>query len=157
MATKKIQSSTQKFTEIKSIIDDIVIFQNGNACLIIEIRAVNFALMSKEEQDAKTYSYAALLNSISFPIQIYIRSKKIDISSYLKLLDGEISKTQNKLLADNMVLYRKFVEELVKVNTVLDKQFYLIISYSPLEKNPLSSGKGQNKNKVVDQIKASLH
>src|ERR1035437_3399966 len=81
--------STQKFIDITDIADDIVILGGGNACLVIEVSATNFALLSPDEQDAKIYAYASLLNSLSFPIQIVIRSKKIDISNYLKLLDTE--------------------------------------------------------------------
>lgn len=127
-------ATTQKFTEIEDIIDDVVILSSFNACLIIEVTATNFALLSKDEQDAKILSYASLLNSLSFPIQIFIRSKKIDISSYLKLLAEEAQKTQNKMLGRHIKLYRDFVEALVKVNTVLDKKFYIIISYSVFEK-----------------------
>ncbi len=157
---KKIQATTQKFTEIKAIVDDIVLFQNDTACLIIEVRATNFALMSKQEQDIKIYSYASLLNSLSFSLQIYIHNKKIDISSYLGLLDVEIKKTQNKLLQANMMMYRQFVEQLVKVNSVLDKQFYVVISYNPLERGAVNTAttlKGQGKQNVIDQAKASLH
>jgi len=159
MAAKKINSSTQRFTDIKAITQDIVLFQNGNACLIIEVRAVNFALMAKDEQDAKIYSYAALLNSLSYSIQIYIRSKKINISSYLNLLSLEINKTNNQLLANHILLYRNFVEQLVKVNTVLDKQFYIIIPYNPLERGvggnvPVAKNKAQSS---VEQARNILH
>ena len=75
-AQKKI-NSTQKFIEIEDIVDDIIILRGGGACLIIEVKATNFGLLSAEEQDVKIYSYAALLNSLSFPVQIVIRSKKL--------------------------------------------------------------------------------
>src|ERR1035437_2545217 len=126
--------STQGFIGIKDIVDDIVIQEGGCACLVIEVSATNFALLSPEEQDGKIYAYASLLNSLSFPIQIVIRSKKLDITNYLKLLDVEKDKTQNTALAKQIGLYRDFVKELVKVNTVLDKKFYVIIPYSSLEK-----------------------
>lgn len=129
-----IKASTQQFTEIKTIADNIVLFANGNACTVIEVRASNFALLSKEEQDIKIYSYASLLNSLSFSIQILIRNKKLDISNYLASLTEEAAKTTNQRLAMQIGLYRDFVAELIKVNTVLDKKFYIIIPYSPLEK-----------------------
>lgn len=131
--------STQKFTEIIDIIDDIVILPASNACLVIEVTPSNFALLSKEEQDAKVYAYAALLNSLSFPIQIIVQNKRVDISSYLSLLDEEINRTQNPLLASHIQLYRAFIQDLVKVNSVLDKNFYVVIPYSYLEKGAVSA------------------
>ncbi|MDP2637975.1 MAG: hypothetical protein Q8P26_02860 [Candidatus Levybacteria bacterium] len=130
---QKTKASTQKFIEIRDIIDNVVLLANGYACLVIEIQATNFSLLSKEEQDMKILSYSSLLNSLSFPIQIFIQSKKVDISSYLKLLDEEIVKSQNQLLKNQIKLYKDFVQELVKVNTVLDKKFYIAIPYSSLE------------------------
>jgi len=133
-AALKKQASTQKFIEIVDIIDDIVILSGGYACLAIEVKATNFELLSADEQDAKIGSYANLLNSLSFSIQILIRSKRVDVSSYLKLLEEQKNETKNTNLATQIGLYKDFVEELVKVNVILDKKFYIIIPYSSLEK-----------------------
>jgi len=65
--------STQKFTEIEDIAEDIIIYKGGFASLVVEVQASNFALLSENERDAKLSSYAGLLNSLSFPIQIIIR------------------------------------------------------------------------------------
>ena len=150
-SAQKKKSTTQKFTEIENIDEDIVILSGKNACLIIEVNATNFALLSKEEQDSKIFSYASLLNSLSFPVQIFIRSKKLDISSYLKLLETQGAQTQNQLLSAQISLYRDFVKELVKVNTVLDKKFYIVIPYSYLEKGVITSA-----DSFLNQAKTSL-
>lgn len=141
-ATNKNAPSTQKFIEIVDIVEDIVVLSGGSACLVIEVKATNFALLSAEEQDAKIYSYASLLNSLSFSIQILIRSKKINISSYLKLLEEHKARATNQLLATQIGLYKDFVQELVKVNTILDKKFYIVVPYSSLEKG-LTGAKDQ--------------
>jgi len=127
------KSSTQQFTEIDDIVEDIVLLRNGSACTIIEITASNFALLSKRDQDTKIFSYAAFLNSLTFPVQILIRNKRVDVTSYLKLLEEQENKTTNSLLARQIQLYREFIHEMVKINVVLNKSFYVIISYSPLE------------------------
>ncbi len=132
-SAQKIKATTQKFTEILDIVDNIVLLASGNACSVIEVQATNFALLSQEEQNIKVLSYSSLLNSLSFSIQVFIRSKKIDISSYLRLLDLEIEKSQSQLLKNQIKIYRDFVQELVSVNVVLDKKFYIVIPYSGLE------------------------
>lgn len=132
-AAPKIHATTQKFIEIVDISDKIVLLHGGNACLVIEITANNFTLLSQREQDAKIYAYASLLNSLTFPIQLLIRNKLVDISSYVKTLEEEERRTENQLLAKHIGLYRDFVHQMVKVNAVLNKQFYIVISYSPLE------------------------
>jgi len=107
--------------------------------------------LSPEEQNVRVLSYSSLLNSLSFPIQVFIRSKKIDISSYIRLLDDESKKSQNELLKNHIKLYAAFVQELVKVNAVLDKKFYIAIPYSGLE-----GGIGMNQNDFYLSAKAKL-
>jgi hypothetical protein len=133
MAAQKIHASTQKFTEIVDFVGSTVILSGGNACMIVEITASNFSLLSRREQDLRIYSYAGLLNSLTFPIQILIRNKRMDISSYLKELEGVIANTKNENLANYIQYYRSFVQEMVTVNVVLNKAFYIIIPYSSLE------------------------
>ena len=157
-----IHASTQKFTEIIDIVDNIVIFSNGNASLIIEITASNFALLSKKEQDARIYSYAALLNSLTFPIQILIRNKRMDITSYIKELDEVETTTKNELLANHIRMYREFVREMIRVNVVLNKQFYVVIPFTALEAGlsgvKQSFGKNEaEKNAFIDAAKKALY
>ena len=130
---QKIHASTQKFTEVADIINNIVVFANGNASLMIEVTASNFALLSKKEQDAKIYAYASLLNSLTFPIQILVRNRRMDITSYLKTLEEQEVQTKNPLLAQHIKLYRNFVHEMIRVNVVLNKSFYVVLAYNSLE------------------------
>lgn len=160
-SAQRKRATTQKFIEIESIEDDTIITSGGNACLVIEVTATNFSLLSKEEQDAKIFSYASLLNSLSFPIQIYIRSRRLDISSYLKLLDQQAQQNPNQMLSSQIKLYRDFVKELVKVNSVLDKKFYIVISYSYLEKGVSAAKTGvkrdySSKDEFINEAKTIL-
>lgn len=150
-SAQKAHATTQKFTEIVDIVDDIVLLSGNSACLIIEVTASNFALLSKREQDAKIYSYAALLNSLAYPIQIVIRNKRVDISSYLKMLEEQQKQTQNPLLASHIKLYRDFVQQMVRVNVVLNKMFYIVISFSALEAGISGVAKGAKKGEESKQ------
>jgi hypothetical protein len=146
MAAQKIHATTQKFTEIVDFADDIVILEGGNACMIIEITASNFALLSKQEQDSRIYSYAGMLNSLSFPVQILIRNRRMDISSYIHELEEIISSTKNEQLAAYIEYYSAFVKEMVTVNVVLNKSFYIIIPFSSLEMGITGATQTQQKN-----------
>ena len=160
MAKNLRTNSTQRFIEVTDVIEDVVILSGGNACVIIEVLATNFELLSAEEQDAKIFAYSNLLNSLSFYIQILIRSKKIDISSYVNSLEFEANKTRNSLLAKNIRLYKDFVANLVKVNTILEKKFYIIIPYSSLEKGAVGVAQTTGKSQTdifFEEAKASLY
>jgi len=156
----RIKATTQRFTEIHDIYENIVILTNGNACQIIEVTATNFALQSEEEQKTKIASYASLLNSLSFSIQIFITNKKLDISTYIKSLEDQVNKATDPKIAQQISLYKNFVADLVKVNTVLDKRFYIVIPYSPLEKGPAGAKAGalgiEADPQIINQAKISL-
>jgi hypothetical protein len=134
MAKKdKIHSTTQDFTEIVDIIDDVVLFKGKNACSVLEVSSVNFFLLSADEQNARIYGYMSLINSLSFAIQILIVSKRVDMGTYLKVLDQKIEVSQNNKLKEHLAMYRQFIDELVKNEGLLDKKIYVIVPYSYLE------------------------
>lgn len=126
-------SSTQSFLPVEDIRDDIVIMKDGSMAIILQTSAVNFDLLSETEQLAIIGSFAALLNSLSFSIQIVIRSKRLDISNYIHLLKDAETLQKNPLLQTMMQHYRQFVTNIIRNNEVLDKQFFVVISVSYLE------------------------
>lgn len=128
-----IRSTTQAFTEIEDVNHDIVLFVDGSCALVVTTTAVNFGLLSEKEQEAIIYAYAGLLNSLSFPVQILVRSQHKDISSYLKLLEEQERRQKNPKLVKSISDYRAFVAATVKEKEVLDKKFYIVIPFSSLE------------------------
>ncbi len=129
--SKKIHSTTQDHLDITDIKDDVVILKTGGAVVILQTNAINFDLLSMQEQDAAIAAYSSLLNSLSFPIQVVVRSKRMDISEYLeKVREAEIKQTNNKI-KDQIKAYRAFIqEELITKEQVLDKNFYVIVPYN---------------------------
>jgi len=156
--TSPVKASTQSFIEIEEIKDDIVLMKNFSASVVIEVGAVNFWLLSTEEQTSIIYSYAGLLNSLSFPVQILILSKKMDVSLYLDYLDGKINLQTNDLLKSRIASYKEFIKNVVKKNTVLEKRFFFVVPFSPLELGVSGASPGSlNKEYVISRAKTSLY
>lgn len=128
-----IRATTQEFLDIEDVTDDLVIQIDGSVSLIIETSAVNFGLLSEEEQDAIIYAYAAFLNSLSFPIQVCIMSRHMDVSAYLDLIAKEEEKQPSAKMRAQIRKYYQFILSIVKNNKVLEKKFYLVIPFSALE------------------------
>lgn len=133
MNVQPIAASTQEHLPVADIYQDLVLLKDGGAALVLSSTSLNFSLLSEREQQAVLHSYAALLNSLSFPAQILIRSDKKEIDEYLSFLGGEEQKVTNPLLKRLMDNYRSFVSQTVKKRGVLEKQFYIVIPFSPLE------------------------
>lgn len=128
-----IVSTTQKEIPIADIVGDIVIYKDGGAALVLESTSLNFGLLSEKEQAAVIAAYAALINSLSFAIQIVVTTQRKDISVYLNFLDEEAKKIKTPLLAKLMASYKGFILDSVKKRVILGKRFFVVIPLSPLE------------------------
>jgi hypothetical protein len=156
--TSPIKASTQQFIEIEDIRDDILLLKDFAAAVVVEVGAVNFWLLSQEEQVSMIYSYSSLLNSLSFPVQILILSRKMDISSYIDYLNGRINLQKNQLLKGRLEGYQDFIKNIVKKNTVLEKRFFFVVPFTPLELGISGANTGSlNKEYVVSRAKISLY
>lgn len=127
-----VKATTQQHLDIYDIDQDLVILKNGGARLVLRTTAVNFDLLSEVEQDAMITAYGELLNSLSFPIQIIIRSKRMDISRYLDKLRALEKEQPNRQLKEQINSYRQYVEQLISKNEVLDKRFYVSVPYQEM-------------------------
>ncbi len=139
MSQKVIKSTTQKFTDIYDISNNMVMSYDGNVSMILSVGAMNFGLLAEEEQDAVIYGYAGLLNSLNYPIQIIIQSKTKDVTSYLNLLKQQEQKASSAQKQVLISQYRQFVSELIKERNVLDKKFFVVVTANPLELGLLSA------------------
>ncbi len=156
--TSPVKASTQSFIEIEEIKDDILLLKDFSAAIVIEVGAVNFWLLSVEEQSSMIYAYSGLLNSLSFPVQVLILSKKMDISSYLEYLDGKITKQKEDLMRTRLSSYKEFIKTVVKRNSVLEKRFFFAVPFSPLELGITGANTGGlNKEYVIARAKTSLY
>lgn len=154
-------NSTQNNLQIAEIRDGIVIMNDGSYRSVIMAKSINFDLMSPAEREGVEYSYQAFLNSLYFPIQIFVRSQKVDLRPYIERLDKIRSEHDNMLLAVLMDDYIDYIDRLAAQTNIMDKHFYVVIPYFPVveKQQALTSSKnlfdgvlklfGDNKTHVV--------
>ena len=115
-----------KFAEIH---ESTVILKDGNLRQILLCSSINFALKSEQEQNALIYQYQNFLNSLDFPIQILMQSKKLDLSQYLNKLQERTNKQTNELLRIQTNDYIDFIKRLINLANIMDKRFYVVIPF----------------------------
>jgi hypothetical protein len=130
---KPLMATSQEHLPIADITNDVVIYKDGGAALVMESTSLNFGLLSEKEQSAVIAAYAAMINSLTFSVQIVVLTQRKDISTYINFLDGEAKKITHPLLAKLMQDYRNFITESVKKKNVLGKRFFVVLYLSPLE------------------------
>lgn len=128
-ATKSNPNSTQNMLEIAEVRDGIVIMKDGSFRSVVAVRSINFDLMSPEEREAVEFSYQGFLNSLYFPIQIFLRSRKVDMTPYIQKLDKIRSEHDNMLLALLMEDYITYIDNLSLQTNIMDKNFYVVVPF----------------------------
>lgn len=124
-------NSTQNSLLIAEIRDGIVIMNDGSFRSVIMVKSINFDLMSPQEQEAVEYAYQGFLNSLYFPLQIFIRSQKVDLEPYITKLDKIRTEHDNMLLAMLMEDYINYIDQLSQQTNIMDKKFYVVVPYFP--------------------------
>lgn len=125
-------NSTQNALQIAEIRDGIVIMNDGSFRSVVMVKSINFDLMSPQEQEAVEFSYQGFLNSLYFPIQIFIRSQKVDLQPYIEKLDKIRTEHDNMLLALLMEDYITYIDNLSQQTNIMDKRFYIVIPFFPV-------------------------
>jgi hypothetical protein len=131
LAANKPRASTQQYLDIAEIRDDTAVLKDGSLRAVLLVSSINFALKSEDEQNAIITGYISFLNSLDFPIQIVIQSRRLNIDNYLATLQAREKEQTNELLRTQTAEYRAFISQLISLGEIMGKRFYLTVPYSP--------------------------
>ncbi len=128
----KIKASTQEHLDIAEIRDDVVVMKDGTIRAVIMVSSINFALKSEDGQNAVIEAYVRFLNNLSFPLQIVIQSRELNIDNYLEYLKVKEKEQINQLLKIQTADYIEYIQELTSLGKIMNKKFFVVVPYSAL-------------------------
>lgn len=126
----KNKNSSQNTLLISEVRDNMVIMVDGSYRAVIKCEPINFDLMSDQERSGVELLYQNFLNSLSYPVQILVRSKRVDIGPYLEKLYDIRQQQDNMLLNVLMDDYMQFVDMLAQQYSIMEKTFYVVVPYN---------------------------
>jgi hypothetical protein len=126
-------SSTQKYVDVDELHDGVMVLKSGALRAVLLVSSVNFDLKSSQEQEAIIAQYQAFLNSLDFPVQIVIQSRRFNIAPYIDQLNDEENVQENELLRFQIGEYKNFIRKLSEMSNIMSKFFYIVIPFSPVE------------------------
>lgn len=130
LAGNQTPNSTQKFLDIAEIRDDMVILNDGTVRGVLLVSSINFDLKSEDEQKGIVGGYVSFLNTLDYPLQVVIQSRPLNIDDYFERLKKVEREQTNELLRMQTADYRGFVQELLTLEKIMSKKFYVIVPYS---------------------------
>lgn len=134
--------ATQDFVPIDKIRDGIITLKNGELRAVLMTSSINLGLKSEDEQSAVILQFQNLLNSIEFPIQIFIQSRRLNIKPYLALLTERSAEVKEDLLKIQIHEYIQFIERFTSETNIMTKHFFVVIPYYPASVNATASDVG---------------
>lgn len=123
--------STQSYLNIAEVKDDVLVLKNGGLRAVLQTNSINFNLKSEEEQNAIIYGYQSFLNTLEFPVQILVQSRKLDVDKYIENTRVKANEHKNELLKNQTLEYCDYVQRLIEYADIMEKRFYVIVPYDP--------------------------
>jgi hypothetical protein len=131
-SSNKQKSSTLGFVEISEIRDSVLILREGQMRAVLAVSSANFALKSIQEQEIIIGTFQGVLNSIEYPIQILVQSRRLDLTSYIEKLKQLEDNQTNDLLRIKMQEYIEYIKQMLQEVNIMNKDFYVIVGYEPV-------------------------
>ena len=87
-----------KFMEFDKVEDNMIVQKNGNRYLmVIECQGVNYDLMSSMEQTAVEEGFLQFLNSLRYPIQIYVQTRTVNLENSIENYKRRVDEVESTL------------------------------------------------------------
>lgn len=141
MAKKPTQPqapSTQQHVNVVQVKQGVIVTRTGSLRQVLKVEPVNFALKSDQDKEVMIGQYQNFINSLTYPIQIVIHSRRLDVTPYLHRLSERVAQEPNELLQLHAYEYIDFVSELTSMTNIMDKKFFVVVGYEP----PPTASKG---------------
>ncbi len=114
---------------------------------MLMVSSINIALKSRDEQEAVMHQFQSFLNSLDFPCQIVVQSRKTNITGYIEKIKKLEEEQTNELLKQQTTGYREFLEDFVSKESIYTKNFFVVVPYAPP-----TVGKSKKKTKGVETV-----
>ena len=133
MAEEKQQKTkaAQDFVPVKEVRGGSIVLKDGTLIGVMLASSVNFALKSRDEQEAILVQFQNFLNSLDFSVQFFIQSRRLDIRPYIALLEERLQAQTADLMRIQVREYIEFVRSFTERANIMSKHFFVVIPYSP--------------------------
>ena len=135
-------AQSQMFVPVNEIRNGTIVAEDGSLSTVLLVTSLNFALKSYDEQMAVMSQFRNFLNSLEFPIQISVQSRRLDIRPYMNILEETRREEQNDLIKMQIGEYGEFIQKFTDTVNIMEKKFFVVISFLPASIKSAQEGVG---------------
>lgn len=125
------QQASQNFVPVEEVRDGVAVLKDGSLRAVLMASSLNFALKSDDEQTAFIMQFQNFLNSLDFPVQIFIQSRMLDIRPYIATLEEAYKGQLDDLMRVQIREYIQFIKNFTEAADIMTKNFFVVVQYSP--------------------------
>lgn len=122
-------SATQDFVPIERVREGVVILKTGEIRAVLITNSLNLGLKSEDEQQAVLSQFQSFLNSLDFPVQFFVESRKLNIKPYMTLLQERSVLVKEDLLKIQIHEYMGFIKKFTDESNIMTKHFFITVPY----------------------------
>ena len=92
-------NSIYQFMEFDSITDNMIVRKNGEQYVMaIECKGINYDLLSEEEKNAVEAGFVAMLNTLRFPIQLYVQTRTLNLNELVSKYSARTNDIRDQIV-----------------------------------------------------------
>src|SRR5205823_713883 len=119
---RRLGVSARAALPVRAIVGDALELSSGALRAVLECPTLAFGIKGEAEQRAVIDGWSALLNSLSHPLEILIRSRQLDPARLAQLPETE--DPAERALRDSL---RHLIHELAGTRRILDRRFFVVV------------------------------
>ena len=144
------RDSIFEFMEFDEIVDNMIVRKNGTQyIMILQCNGVNYDLMSEDEKISVEEGFVQFLNTLRFPIQLYIQSRTLNLRDIIDEYKSRVDNLTIEIVRDK--IYDSIYDYSKKI--LRDKYSLFLYGNNPLT---IIKNKDIKNNKKILVIKDSF-
>ena len=123
------ETRAQEFVPIQNVKDGIMYMDDGRIKVCLVCSSLNLSLKGADEQAAIIGQFAGFLNTLDFPIQVHVESRRVDMRPYLLSLEKRQEEVKDELMTNQIREYRQFIKTFSEKTNIMNKRFFIVIDF----------------------------
>lgn len=116
--------SVMDFMEFDKVEDNMIVQKNGNKyIMVIECQGINYDLMSEVEKNSVEEGFIQFLNTLRYPVQIYVQTRTINLNSSIQTYKERVKKIEEDFQKQELK-YKEMVASGRYTQEQLNSAFY---------------------------------
>jgi hypothetical protein len=115
------------FVGVEEVKANAVFTSDGHLLSVLLVTPLDYSVLGEDQKHALVYGYRSFLNAISFPVQVVMRTTKVNLKEYFAKAKAKAAKAGDSAALLEISKFEQFVEDFISSRGVNDRLFYLVI------------------------------